>query len=99
MDVGDIMFSVDDDAGGDHHLTSSTSSTTQPSTSPALPASLAYPELEYVDEGEGLVTEPTEVKKKSKKIPVSVCSFPCKTGEIMIMNTVSSSSTHAQTRS
>ena len=96
------MFSVDDSSsladetdGSSSSSTSSTSSLSS-STSPASPTSLAYPDpdeadAEYDEDMDVIDGEVTKKKKKKTgpKIPVSVCSFPCKTGEIMIMNTVS----------
>ena len=88
MNTDDVMFSTDDDLYG----SSDAHTTARPR--PTSPAGVAIPpDEDYDDDGDGSSssTSPTTLlppRKTKPRIPTSVCSLPCKTGEIMIMNTV-----------
>ena len=69
----DVVWSIDDVTTTTKSTTTTTIVTSKADTSTVL-------ETTFI----------TDILKETSnsKIPVSVCSFPCKKGEIMIMNTV-----------
>ncbi len=89
MNVDDVMWTIDVAAGADEDLSTAAFEADSNLTLSAVTLMPPQTSTERASVSTLVPVSSSSAVSDGRSIPTSVCSLPCKAGEIMIMNTVS----------